>query len=83
MSEVNQYEKLGLLCPRELFNLRLQLNISSDTADHFFNLANGSYSKFETGERIQNLLEDNSIRATNGLNSKGKTILPLCMQINS
>ena len=69
-----------LLSSFELIDLRLRLNITCLTADHLFDLHEGSYESFENGFRIQSIQEDNVIRMTNCFDNCGRNILPLNMQ---
>lgn len=81
MVESNLSKIYILLSTYELIELRLRLNITCLTADHLFDLPEGSYESFENGFRIQSIREDNSIRMTECFNKHGRSILPISMQI--
>ena len=81
MYESNLGKSYVLLSAYELMNLRRQLNITCLTADHLFNLVEGSYELIENGFKIQTIHEDNIIRMTECTNEYGRNILPLSMQI--
>lgn len=69
-------KQFGLLTPEELKELRKKFNIDLETADAIFGLRDGSYDKYETGQRIQSSIEDHLIRTTYPLDRYGFSILP-------
>ena len=70
-----------LLTLFELVDLRQRLNITCITADHLFDLPEGTYEMFESGYRIQSIQEDNIIRMTQCFDENGRNFIPLRMQI--
>jgi hypothetical protein len=67
----------------ELIKLRKRLNIAFSTADHLFDLEEGSYENLEKGLRTLTFYEDNIIKETNCFDDCGKNLLPARMLINS